>query len=204
MDMSLFCSLWIPVFYLVRRSVSGEGASGSIWALILGSFLAISRFFLGYLIVPGGFGIYRWISGFVDIIGLPVLIPIVVYSIFVVFRVFSGNTDFTGFTLLWLIPAAVLRALSWSSTRSPLLLIMVPLLWTALAVGIPFFIKCIIKYLRWYVIVPCGLCILALPFAAVSSYWAFFSHQMLNGFILFFAVMLPMLISVIVDYVRAK
>ena len=202
--MFLFCSLWVPVFYLFRRSIAGESGTGAVWALLLGSLLAIFQFFFGNLIDPGGFGINRWIGGFLDVVALPVLIPIIVYSLFILFRVFSGNADFTVFTLLWLIPSAALRALSWSSMRSPILLVLVPVLWTALATGIPFFINCIIKMPRWYVIISFGLFILVLPVAAVTSYWAFFCHQTLYGFIFFFVTMLPMVISVTVDYVRAK
>ena len=202
--MFLFCAFWVPLFYLYRRSISGEGGPGGVWALILGSITAILRFFAGNLIESGGFGFSRWMSAFVDIVGLPVLLPIIVYSLILIFRIFSGNVDFAGFTLLWLIPSSVLQALGWSSQRSPLLMILVPLLWTALATGIPFFVKCMLVTPRWQIIAPCSLCILALPIAAVSSYWAFFSHQMFYGSILFFVTMVPMLLSVILDIMRAK
>ena len=201
--MHIFCFFWIPFFYLFRRTVSGEGTSRGIWALILGSIAAIFQFFGDGLIEPGGFGVSRWMSGFIDIVALPVLIPVIVCSILVLVRVFSGSEDFCGFTLLWLVPFAALRALG-NSMQSPVFLVLVPLLWTALAVGIPFFINCIMGALRWQVIVPCAFCILALPVAAVSSYWAFFSHRMLHGTIFLVATALPMLFSLILDFLRAK
>ena len=200
--MSLFCMLWVPLFYLFRRSVSGEGGSGGVWALLLGSITAIFQFSFGYLVYPGGFGLSRWLSGFVDIVSLPVLVPILVYAILSLFRSFSGNVNFENFALLWIIPVAALRAISWGSLSDPILLVMVPLLWTGVAVGISFFIKCIIARFRWYVAIPSVLYILALPLAAASAYWAFFTQQEMLGFLLFIATIIPMIISIVLDIIR--
>jgi len=196
--------LWIPFFYLFRRSIAAESGAGGVWALILGSITAIFQFLLGNFVQAGGFGLSRWMSGFVDIVALPVLIPFVIYIVCIAFRFFSGNFDFANFALLWMIPSAALHAISWSSQRSPILLLLVPLLWTALAVGIPLFINLIIQYFRWFVVILCALCILALPLLAVSAYWAFFSQQLLRGFLFFALTMIPMIISMIYDFVRAK
>jgi len=124
--MSLFCLLWVPLFCLFRRSISGEETPGGVWALLLGSITAIFQFSLGYLVYPGGFGFSRWLYGFVDIVSLPALVPLLVYALFCLFRVFSGSADFANFALLWLIPVAALRAISWSPYGDPLLLVMVP------------------------------------------------------------------------------
>ena len=202
--MSFFCLLWVPLFYLLMRSISGEGGPGGVWALLLGSVTAIFQFSLGYLVHPGGFGFSRWLYGFVDIVSLPALVPLVVYAVFCLFRVFSGSADFANFALLWLIPVAALRAISWSSQSDPILLVMVPLLWTALAVGIPFFINCIFAHFRWYVVLPLILCILALPAAAACAYWAFFSQEVLLGFLFFFAALIPVMISVVLGLLRAQ
>ena len=202
--MFLFCIFWTPLFYLFRRSLAGEGGVGGVWALILGSLTAIFQFFLGDLVEGGGFGLSRWMSAFIDIIGLPVLIPLIVYLVFIVFRLFSGNYDFANFMLLWLIPVAGIKALGWSSLRSPLLLIIVPLLWTALAAGVSMFINCIIRYFRWYVAVFSGIGIVALFGAAITSYWAIFSQHYQLGYSLFSAVMLTMVIAVILDYVQSR
>ncbi|MDR0731669.1 MAG: hypothetical protein LBF63_08370, partial [Treponema sp.] len=63
--MSLFCLLWLPLFYLFWRSVSpaGESGYGGVWALLLGSVAAIFQFFYGAFIQAGGFGLSRWLSG---------------------------------------------------------------------------------------------------------------------------------------------
>jgi hypothetical protein len=194
--------LWVPFFYLLRRSFCGDNSSGSVWALLLGSITAIIQFFLGNLVSPGGFGISRWLFGFVDIVSLPVLIPFFICFLMFIFRGFSGDADFANFILLWLIPVSALRALGWSSRNEPVLLIAVPLLWTALAVGIPFFINWIVNKIRWYVIVISILCILILPLVAASAYWAFFSQQTLLGFILLFAALIPLGFSLAFDIRR--
>jgi len=194
--------LWVSLFYLLRRSIIGGSGSGSVWALLLGSITAIIQFLMGYLISPGGFGFSRWLFGFVDIVSLPVLIPLFVCFLIFLSRGFSGEIDFVNFILLWLIPVSALRALSWSSLNEPILLIAVPLLWTALATGIPFFINLMANNPRWYFIVVSILCILALPVAGAFTYWAFFSQQTILGFILFFATHIPFGFSLAFDIVR--
>jgi hypothetical protein len=201
--MNLFCLLWVPLFYLLRRSLAGGGGSGGIWALLLGSVTAIIQFFLGNLVSPGGFGFSRLLFGFIDIVSLPVLIPFLLCLLMLVFRGFSGDADFANFALLWLIPVAALRALSWSSRHDPILLVMVPLLWTALAAGIPFFINWIMSDFRLRTAVTSIFCILLLPVAAAGAYWAFFSQQTLIGFILLALTHVPFFISLGLDVSRA-
>jgi hypothetical protein len=201
--MSFFCLLLVRLFYLFRRSTSGEGGAGGVWALLLGSVTAIFQFSLGNLVYPGGFGFSRWLYGFVDVVCLPALAPVLLYSILCLFRVFPGSPDFANFALLWVIPVAALRSISWSSQGDPLLLVMVPLLWTALAAGIPFFINCIFARFRWYVVIPSILCILALPLAAASAYWAFFSQKTMLAFLLFFAALIPVIVSITLDCLRS-
>ena len=197
--MSIFCLLWVPFFYLFRRSISSGGSSG-VWALLLGSITAILQFFLGNFISnPGGFGVSRIIFGFVDIVSLPVLIPIVIYFIILIFQGFSADIDFANFALLWLIPIGALRALSWSSTNDPILLILTPLLWTALAVGISFFVKLVISHFRWYTVILSFICILALPAVSALTYWAFFSQQELYAFPLLAAMHIPVALSIAFD-----
>ena len=195
--MIFFCLLWVPLFYLFRRSVSGGRGSGGVWALLLGSITAIIQFFLGNLVSPGGFGFSRLIFGFIDVVSLPVLIPLILFALLFFLRGVSGDADFTNFTLLWLIPVAALRAIGWSSTNDPILLIIVPLLWTALAVGIPFFINWMIDNFRWYTVIASILCILVLPVLASGVYWAFFSQYTLLGFLFLVAVYIPLGLSLV-------
>lgn len=199
--MVIFCLLWVPLFYLLRRSFSGGGGSG-VWALLLGSLTAILQFFLGYLVSPGGFGFSRWFFGFIEIASLPVIIPLLVYLLILFFKGFSSEAAFANFALLWLIPIGALRALTWSSTNDPILLVAAPLLWTALAVGIPFFINWMLSNLRWYIITICVICILLLPAVAAAVYWAFFSQQRLLGFALLIVAQIPLGFSLAFDIRR--
>jgi len=196
--MSFFCLLWVPLFYLLRRSIIGESnSSGGVWALLLGSIVAIIQFFLGNIVSPGGFGLSRWMFGFIDLVSLQVLAPIFICFLMLLFRGFSSESDFGSFALLWLIPSGALRALTWSALSDPILLVLVPLLWTALAAGISFFINLMVKSFTWYFAIISIICILILPVAAATTYWAFFSQQTLLGYGLLFVTFIPVIFSFI-------
>jgi hypothetical protein len=189
--MTFFCLLWVPLFYLFRRSLVGAGnTSGSVWALLLGSITAIVQFLLGYIFSPGGFGFSRWLFGFFEIVSMPVLIPFIAYFIMYMFGGFS-DADFANFTLLWLIPVGALRALSWSSMNDPILLVMTPLLWTAISVGISYLIVWMTNSYNPFISVLAIFCMILLPIAASTAYWAFFSQQTLLGFLLLLAAHIP-------------
>ena len=200
--MTIFCILWVPLFFLLRRTFTDPGGGGSVWALLLGSIIAIFQFFLGYLVSPGGFGFSRWLFGFIDIVSLPVLLPVIVYTVLIIIRGFSGETDFANFTLLWLIPVAALRGIAWSQTNDPILLVVMPLLWTSLAVGISFFIHWMANSFRWYIAVLSVPCIITLPISAATAYWAFFSQQTMLGLLFLFITSIPFGISLTLDILR--
>ena len=200
--MSLFCILWIPLFYLFWRSITSSNASGGVWALIAGSVVALVQFFLGPFVEPGGFDFHRWMSGCIDIVVLPALAPLLVYLLLFCLKIITGTVDFAGFALLWLIPSAVFRALSWGAQPDPILLVLVPILWTAVAVGIHFFVTIILDS-RPIVIVLSSLAILFIPVAAASSFWAFFSQKTTMGFLFLIAAAVPMLVSVTLSFIRA-
>lgn len=192
----------MPFFYLVWRTVTGSNTpSGGIWALLLGSIFALIHFFLGNLVEPGGFGLSRWVSGCIDIVTLPALAPILVYFFLISTKIIAGTADFANFAMLWLIPGAAIRAVSWSSLNDPILLVLVPILWTTIAVGIPFFITVILNS-RVLVIIPASLAILIIPFAAACSYWAFYSQKTSMGFLFLLAAAAPMLVSMILSFVQ--
>ncbi|MDR2718440.1 MAG: hypothetical protein LBB89_10335 [Treponema sp.] len=192
--MSLLCLLCIPLLYFLRRT---EGEGKSIWALPLGGLAVMLHYFTGSLITAGDFGFSRWMSGFVGIAALPVLVPLLAALLLVMLRVFPDTLDYAGFTLLWLVPLAAIRSISGDSPSSPIALVFVPLLWIAQAVGIPFFIGWILKKPRWYVIIPSALGIAALPLVATSSWWAFFVQRTLTGFLLLAFSLIPAVISVV-------
>jgi hypothetical protein len=180
--MSRFCFLWTPLFYLFWRSVSTrEETAGGVWALLLGSAAALFQFFFGALVGPGGFGFSRWLSGCIDLVVLPALIPLLICLLMTALRVISGTADFTGFALLWIIPMGALRAVSWSSRGDPILLVLVPLLWSSIAGGLPF-LGAVAAAGRLLARIPAVLGILVLPFLAATVYWAFFRQELELGF----------------------
>jgi len=202
--MNYFCLLWVPLFYLLRRAFIGEGGSAGIWAVLFGSITAILQFFLGNFISPGGFGFSRWLFGFVDIVSVPVLIPLVIYLLSQVLRGFSGEAGFANFAMLWLIPIGAFRTLSWSATNDPILLVITPLLWTALAAGIPFFINLMVNNFRWYTAVISITGILILPVLAAAVYTVFFSQQTPLGIALLVAANIPLILSLVFDILRRR
>ena len=205
--MTIFCILWTPLLYLFWHSLSRKNVGpGGIWALFLGSLVALAQFFFGNFIEPGGFGFSRWISAWVDIVVLPALLPLFLYLIFVLvsfFRVPSTPADFVNFALLWLIPSAALRAVGWSAAGDPVMLVLAPLLWTTLACGIPFFVDLLKAFPRWYVIIPSLLSVLLLPFLAATAWWALYSQRTSQGLLLTIFALSPLLAFVIVAWRRS-
>lgn len=194
--MSLFCFLWTPLFYLFWRSVSPreEAGAGGVWALLLGSVTALFQFFFGALVGPGGFGFSRWLSGCVDLVVLPALVPLLVCLLMAGLRIISGTLDFTGFTLLWIIPMGALRAVSWSSQGDPVLLVLTPLLWTGIAGGLPF-LGIIAAGGRLPARILAALGLPVLPLLAATVYWAFFRQELEIGFPLLVLTLAPLIAS---------
>ena len=200
--MTFFCFLWIPLFYFFWRSIRAGSSSGWVWALIAGSVAALLQFFAGPLVTPGGFGFSRWLSGFVDIVALPALAPLAVFSLLFFLKLIPDDADFTGFALLWLIPGAATRSLTWGYIQhDPIVLVLVPFLWTAIAVGVPFFVNIIMSGRPAFIVLACHA-ILFVPFIAATSWWAFFSQQTILGFVFLFAASVPMLFTVVLSFVR--
>jgi hypothetical protein len=81
---------------------------------------------------------------------------------------------------------------------------MVPLLWTALAIGISFFIHWMMDSFSWYSVIISIICILILPGLAASAYWAFFSQQTLLGVGLLVAANIPLGLSFTLSALNAR
>ena len=191
--MSLFCFLWTPLFYLFWRSIAGTGTGGSgeVLALLLGSVAALVRFLSGSFISPGAFGLSRWLSACVDIVALPAALPLLVSLLLVRLRVLGNAVNYANFALLWLVPEAAMRAVSWSALNDPTLLMLTPVLRTAIAVGIPFFFGLMGRSRRWLVILQ-TMAAVALPLLAATVYWAFFSQRNWLGVLLFALILIPL------------
>ncbi|MDR0374973.1 MAG: hypothetical protein LBH85_04540 [Treponema sp.] len=177
--MSVFCLLWIPLFFLfwsalVPYSIDASGAL----AFILGSVVAILQFFFGNLIAGGAFERERWIGVFVDLVALPALLPSLVYALFLLLRIAKNPTGFGSFSLLWLAPSGILRAVQWGVENDPAKLLLIPALWTSIVVCIAFLINLCLRKRTLVVIMGsiAGIALIA-PLAS-TVYWAFFSQKM--------------------------
>jgi hypothetical protein len=191
--MSLFCLLWIPLFYLFWISLSPEDVPRphEFFALFLGGLTALASFFLGPLIDPGGFGFSRWLSAYIDIVCLPVLFAVLIGFLLSLSPLLSGGGSFVNFALLWLIPVAVMRTVSWGIRKDPLHLVLVPLLWTALATGIPLLLRLLPgrRGIPFFLILT-GL--ILLTGTAATSYWAFFSQRFYPGLAFLIISLIPL------------
>ena len=201
--MALFCFLWVPLFYLFWRCITTGSNTGWVWALIAGFISALLQFLLGPLVDPVGFGFSRWASGFVDIVALPVLVPLLLYLLLFVLKVVPAVDGFANFALIWLIPTAGARSLTWGALQhDSIVLVLVPILWTAIAVGIPFFINLFQSGRPPAILALFCMAILAVPIAATTAYWAFFSQRTVMGVIFFLVAAAPMTISASLSFFR--
>jgi hypothetical protein len=209
--MILFCVLWIPVFYLfwlTLRPVNSN--SGGLYALLAGGVAALVRFFIpSFVDDVYGFGLWRYLSAFIDYVSLPVLIPMIAAKLIVWFYPRSGITDYTGFTLLALIPSALVFSTAWSASRDALRMVLTPLLWTALVFAFYSLIRLsgnvslhhkIPQILRKIAaILGMAAYTLLLPFV----WWNFFGQNALIGIILLIPSLAPM-ITVCILFLRKK
>jgi hypothetical protein len=178
--MNIFCLLWIPLFFFFWIAlVPYEISINSALALILGSVSATLQFFFGNLMDSGAFGWERWAGIFVDMVGVPVLLPLFVYALFLLLRIARDPTGFGGFSLLWLVPAGILRTVQWSVERDPAKLVLIPILWTSIAVCVSLFINlCIGESRKKIVIIILSILgILIITPLAATVYWAFYSQK---------------------------
>ena len=198
--MGIFCLFWIPLCFLLWRVLPAENRSGGgragIWAPALGCLAVVAQAFLGPLVPPGGFGVMRWIGGFIDVVSAPVLVPLLVYLLLVEMTVVPEESDHASFALMWLVPVAAFNAFRWSSPGSPVMLLAVPVLWSSLAIGMPALLARARSRGEIKEAVPEILCLAALPFAAASSWWALFSHRTVLGLALLAATAVPAGIAV--------
>lgn len=168
-------------------------STGGIWALILGCIFAVVHYIRSPLITSGEFGFLQWVIGFVDVIVFPSLIALVICLIFTFLKMFSATINAANFMLLWCVPFGVFQMMSHSTQAGVLYLVIVPLIWISLAVGLRFFIYMIPLVKRW-IAVFCVIATVLLPFIAATAYWALFCHNDIWGYTLLAIMMLPALI----------
>jgi len=171
--------------------------------LFLGSVSGACQFFVGDLVEAGGFGLDRWISVAVNIVALPVALPLAVAGMLAALRALKAPGGLADFALLWLIPVAAMRAVDWGAGRDPLFLVMTPVLWTLLVPGAALFAGVLFRS-RWSLAVPAGLGLVALPLAATTSFWAFYAQNLILGIVLLVVSAVPALCLVALLIVGRK
>jgi hypothetical protein len=209
--MSLFCMLWAPLFLLFWLPIAGKKGNGTAaWAFFLGGLVSLVHYIAGSFVRPSGFALSRWIYALVDIVLLPSGLPFLVAPILILCRRASGQAektsggfDYRVFALVWLIPEGLFRSILWSGQANPLFLILVPLLWTSTAVGIPLFMEFIrrtafppgeafkLNFAAFSLILASALGIAALPLAAATCFWAFFGQRTVLGAALLIVIFIP-------------
>ncbi|MDR1429962.1 MAG: hypothetical protein LBI85_06695 [Spirochaetaceae bacterium] len=201
--MTLFSFVWVFVFCLFWRAAAGGAFTGGVWAVFFGLVIALFQRFAGSPVYAGGFGFLRWVSSFVDIIVFPVLLPLGLCFVFLIFNVFSDSLDMTNFILVWLIPCSILRAMGLESYPPPMEAVFVPLLWTALAVGMPFFIRMSGELYGFRSALALAACA-ALPLLGATAYWAFFCQRLFLAYSLAALTVLPMFCTMTIHVVKAE
>jgi hypothetical protein len=197
--MNFFCLLWVPLFYLFWRSMNEDSTeTNPFWALVLGGIVALGQNYAGFLITPDEFGFMRWLHCLIDIIALPALVPIIIALILGSIHHKQDSVAITNFALLFIIPNAALRSVSRNVLQEPVGLLCVPLLWTALAMAIPFFIRPLLKRCNIFTVSIGCLGFIALPLLAGSSYWALFCQDTVRGMALLGITFVPVIFAVVI------
>jgi hypothetical protein len=194
--MSLFCVFWAPTVLFLWISLNSENRrnSGGFPALVLGSLVSVLHYLSYPPVNAAGFDFSLWLFALINIVLIPVAPPFLVFALLSVPGFFKGKMDPAGFVLFWLIPPGIVRAFGWSAQNSPLYLILVPLLWTTLALGISFFARLVRESFFPWIIFPLAGIFLMLP-AAAAVFWAFYRQMAVAGFILLAVLSIPSVIA---------
>jgi hypothetical protein len=194
--MLIFLIFWIPVCFILWRKVVPQNCDKlcfyeNICAVLTGIAIGIIRFFQLNFVTAYGFELSRYVSSFIDYVGLPVILPLVVCTVFLRVKKLEHTPDWTGFLLISLIPVVLISAIRWGTEPNSLLLVMVPLIWTIEAAGLYSMVKCIKnKYLHTII------CIIIIPFLASAVWWLFFSQKNLLAVALLIVLMIPAALTV--------
>lgn len=189
--MSLFSFFFIPALYLWRRSMVPEKKRpfpepGLISGFCLGLAAAFLRSSSGDAFVQRGFGLSAFASQLIDGATFDALLPLAAYSLL---RKFGSRRPFdeeeaVAFSLAWLTPPCVSRAIFWSSVPDPVRLMAVPVLYAALALSLPYWIAKIIEEYGLHQAAAVAVAVL-LPFAAAAATWALYTQRLLPGAVFF-------------------
>ncbi|MDR1866776.1 MAG: hypothetical protein LBQ77_00745 [Treponema sp.] len=192
--MGVFCLLWIPFFYLLWCSFSIKRHGYLLFALIYGGVTALGYHTIPPFLQAGTFGFSRWLFILVNNIAVPLTPALFAAGVFVLFK---RKIDSTGFILITLIPVAAIHAIDRSILYHPLYTVLLPILWTTLAVGIPFYARGMTKKSPLM-----ALKLLGIPLligASSMSLWGFFVQETVIGIVSFLYCAVSTLVALIFE-----
>ena len=175
--MIFFSIFWIPVLYLFVEALQqpqDREKKGLVLSILGGSFVGVFTFFIPRLVPESSFGFLRWLHGFIDVVAFPVLLPLSVrYALQIRYK-HQGYIEINQFILIWLIPVALVKSIHWNMHKDGILLVLTPLLWGALSIGIPRLLQKAEEELGFLSFLAYASAVL-LPLVATTAYWAWFS-----------------------------
>lgn len=187
--------------YFFRRSLKNSGPfrGEHLFSVALALVVALLLEALGPLVESRGFGLSAWFHGAVDYFILPVFLPLGIWTLVKKERGRRLSIDAVDFTLLWLVPVSIIGCIRWSVQVESLHLVLIPLLWSALAVALPFLVTLARESLgsRAFFSV---LSVILLPLVAITAYWAFFGQRILIGLLCTLLSLAPMVVQFVLDY----
>lgn len=200
--MLFFSLLWLPVFCLFW-GVSGVEAAPHLRkirffekaaALAAGAILGTVRFFIMNFWTARGFGLSRFIGAVIDYTFLPVAIPFVICLVitYIERRIIKREEiiDWTFWLLLSLAPSLIVCATRWGTEKNPLNLMLIPLLWTIIAVHAhPICLFWTQKKPPRF-IAGAAAVFAASGLVSAAVYWAYFSSKFILATVLFIIIAL--------------
>ncbi|MEW6563897.1 MAG: hypothetical protein AB1404_00190 [Spirochaetota bacterium] len=202
--MILFSILWIPALYLFVEALQqprDPEKKGMVLAVIGGSCFAVFYFFIPQFVPEGAFGFLRFLYGFFDVVALPVLLPLIFRYLLQIRYGHQKYIEIHQFVLMWLIPVALVKGIQWNINKDPILLVLVPLLWGALSIGLPWLINKAEEEIGFLSFLSYAGTVL-LSLIATAAYWAWFSKLYIAAFPLAIVSMFPSLWYLIKKYIE--
>ncbi|MDR2786113.1 MAG: hypothetical protein LBB83_09400 [Treponema sp.] len=193
--MSFFCLFWTPLVLLLWVSLNSgnRGDSGGVPALVLGTLVSVLHYLFYPVINAAGFGFSLWLFALVNIVLIPAVLPFLIFALLSVPGFIKSETDPAKFALFALVPAGIIRAIGSSAQNDPLYLVLIPLLWTMLVLGISFFVQLVRE--SFSPRIPLLVAIFLLPLIAAAGFWAFYGQMITAGYILLAFLSIPSVIA---------
>jgi len=148
--------------------------------LLSGLLAALVFMPLAGLSTPSPFGFTRWIHGFLIVSLVPAGLPLLLHVLLYGKHREEAAIGRESFILLFAVPIGAVHSISRDSQGGILPLVILPLLWTSLAIGVPGILR-LAKSSRGFAAWLSVAAAVLLPCVAATAYWAFFIQESLLG-----------------------